>query len=599
MAAAGLLAFASCEDQLDSTSQSTYNDQVVFSNAQLAEKAVFGIYSYFSQTNSHRGRYMPYYGMNTDAECYYDMSKPESDTKSSLACYSAYTADNWMCAGNNGDANAYSNFFNAIENANYCIDGIQKYGDWKNDGDLRYLLGEAMTLRAQYYYDLIRAWGDVPFRFEPVNSSTLYLPKADRDSIYKRLISDLKTAADYLPWPNTTERTKTVERVNKAYCLGLRARLILMAYGYSQRPNSLDDPDGSTVRRSSDPYLTSDGILKEALADLENIINNSGCKLNSSYESIWDDLATDVISSGGEPIFEIPFAAGRGRFFYHFGVYHATKSAHCTKNNMGGQNIPAPTLYYEYDNGDLRRDVNCVPYKWNNGGYTMEQINKGQGRPGFNFGKYDYERMNRVVSSNDDGVNLIVIRYADILLMASEIANELGDLATAKKYFLPVRERAFSEADRQTEVTDYINAITSKDQMLKAIQKERLLEFPGEMLRKQDLIRWNILGSTVKEEVQKIGALHNRSGQYADVPTDVWTRTVDGKLEVYGLSRGETGTPSGDGWTKLDYDFIQAATPDEYVNGYYVNDPDQKQFWPIFLSDINSSNGVLINNYGY
>ena len=77
-----------------------------------------------------------------------------------------------------------------------------------------------------------------------------------------------------LPWPNETERTKTNERVNKAFALGLRARLILMASGYAQRPNSLDDTEGSSIRRSSDPELTSDNLLREAYNDLKSIISS-------------------------------------------------------------------------------------------------------------------------------------------------------------------------------------------------------------------------------------------------------------------------------------------------------------------------------------
>ena len=61
--------------------------------------------------------------------------------------------------------------------------------------------------------------------------------------------------------------------------------------------------------------------------------------------------------------------------------------------------------------------------------------------------------------------------------------------------------------------------------MLKAIQKERLLEFPGEMLRKQDLIRWNLLGTAVRQTVTDMRALRDRTGKYADVPTVVYTRT--------------------------------------------------------------------------
>ncbi len=591
------LALNSCDNYLDESSESEYNDNTVFSNYSLAEDAVRSIYSYFAQTNSHRARYMPYYGMNTDAEVYYDLASPNSDEKTSLCSYSAFQANGWMGSGSN--ANSYTCFFNGIEDANCCIEGLRNYGNVESNADMAYLLGEALTLRAQYYFDLIRAWGDVPARFEPVTSGTLYMPKSDRDVIYKQIIADLKEAAGYLPWPGASTQTSTTERVNKAYALGLRARLILMAEGYAERPNSLDDPSGYTVRRSTDSELTGTALLQEAYADLQNIINNAGLRLNSTYESIWDELAQDVITSNRESIFEIPFASGRGRFFYHFGVYHKTKSPHLSATNKGGQNCPVPTLYYEYDNGDQRRDVNCVPYKWNNDGYTMDNLGNGQAAPSFNFGKYDYERMNREVKSNDDGVNLPVIRYADILLMASEIANELGDLSAAKNYFTQVRQRAFSEADRAEHVTAYVNAITTKDQMLEAIKHERLLEFPGEMLRKEDLIRWNKLGDEVKSTVTKLQQLKNRTGEYATVPHDVYTRTVDGKFQYYGLARGENSTPSGDGWTKLDYDFISTVVTDDMLNNFYVNDPDSRQYWPIFQTDIDASNGALINNYGY
>ncbi len=593
---AGMLV-VSCDDYLDSESKSSYTEDVVFSNVTLAEDAVINIYSYFAQTNSHRARYMPYYGMNTDAEYYDDLASPASDEKTSLCSYSAFSSNSWM--GSASNANSYTCFFNAIEAANCCIRGIRQYGNPESDETMAYLLGESLTLRAQYYYDLVRAWGDVPARFEPVDENTVYMSKSDRDVIYKQVIDDLKEAAGYLPWPGQATRTTTVERVNKAYALGLRARLVLMASGYSQRPLSLDDPENSVVRLSTDPDLTSTSLLQEAYDGLKDVIANSGCSLNSTYESVWDELCQDVITSNRESIFEIPFASGRGRFFYHFGVYHNTTSDHITQVGYGGQNCVVPTLYYEYEAADTRRDVNCAPYKWDDGRYTMANLGTGTKNPSFNFGRYDYERMNRTVTANDDGVNLPVLRYADVLLMAAELANTLEGVSAAKTYFQPVRERAFEAADRTEYVTNYLAGISTQEQMLQAIQKERLLEFPGEMLRKQDLIRWNILGETVKATVEKMRNLRNRTGEYADVPTMVYTRLVDGKLEVYGLSRGEFGTPEGEGWEELDYDFITTVVKDDLLNNFYINDPDTRQYWPIFSTDLDSSNGYLMNNYGY
>lgn len=71
----------SCNDYLDVESESQYNDKVVFSNTPLAENTVISIYSWFAATNSHRARYMPYYGMNTDAECYFDMAQLRRTTR--------------------------------------------------------------------------------------------------------------------------------------------------------------------------------------------------------------------------------------------------------------------------------------------------------------------------------------------------------------------------------------------------------------------------------------------------------------------------------------------------------------------------------------
>ena len=101
------------------------------------------------------------------------------------------------------------------------------------------MLGEALTLRAIYYADLMKAHGDVPARFDPVTSATIYLPKSNRDIIYKQLIQDLGEAATLVPWPNETAATNSVERINKAFVKGFRARLALVASGFQQYPDCI------------------------------------------------------------------------------------------------------------------------------------------------------------------------------------------------------------------------------------------------------------------------------------------------------------------------------------------------------------------------
>ncbi len=84
-----------------------------------------------------------------------------------------------------------------------------------------------------------------------------------------------------------------------------------------------------------------------------------------------------------------------------------------------------PHVFYDYDQADSRRNVTCVPYRY---GAAVNGIAKQElgALDTWYFGKYRYEWMKRfVTSTNDDGVNKMYMRYAEILLMAAETANEL------------------------------------------------------------------------------------------------------------------------------------------------------------------------------
>ncbi|MBO6249392.1 MAG: RagB/SusD family nutrient uptake outer membrane protein, partial [Bacteroidales bacterium] len=119
-----------------------------------------------------------------------------------------------------------------------------------------------------------------------------------------------------------------------------------------------------------------------------------------------------------------------------------------------------PTMWFKYDQNDIRRDITCVNWRWNS--------NDEPELPGIQrwyFGKYRFEWMTShpYTGGNDDGVKPVVLRYSDVLLMAAEIANELGDTQEAKKYLLQVRQRAFKGHEDDAEA--YVSAISSKDDM--------------------------------------------------------------------------------------------------------------------------------------
>ena len=139
--------------------------------------------------------------------------------------------------------------------------------------------------------------------------------------------------------------------------------------------------------------------------------------LEGSFEEIWRDMMKREVAAGGEALFVIPFADNRGQWMNNYAIKHYTADKYCGKANAGGTIGPVPTLYYEYDRNDRRRDISCIPYRWNGGRQELENIQK------WYSGKYRYEWMNEVVSGNDCGIKPIVMRYADVLLMAAEAAS--------------------------------------------------------------------------------------------------------------------------------------------------------------------------------
>jgi len=590
-----LVGLASCD--MDAPAESALDEQGVFTSYVLAEQDVMGICQSFCETNSYRGRFLPYYGLNTDIEW---MVKPSStkvgdNDKNDLVGYNTSPSNKQMNTANN----AYAMFYQGIERANLAIKGLRAYGGATPGTDMGQLLGEAITLRAVLYLDLIKGWGDVPYRFEPNNADNVYLPRQDRDTIYLRLLDDLKEAEDLCYWPKENKITSTTERVSKAFVKGLRARIALYAGGYSQRA------DG-TIRLSGDPRLAPAEMYKIAAEECEDIINQ-GCNVLGTFEKNFKDLCLEDVTAGKESIYEIPFSPTRGRVMFTLGVEHHTKDKY-TKQAHGGVNGPATTLWYDYDVEDVRRDITCVPYEWNNGAQYIEGVDN------FDFGKLRYEWMTRVVDNDqDDGINWQYLRLADVYMMAAEAENELGNTSIAWTYLKPILDRALPAA----KVSELQAKYTASQQAFReGIYDQRAFEFAGEMLRKADLIRWNIIDQKMAEAKTKLDQLRNREGVYSDLPEYIYYRNVgtdNETLEIYGMNHGDTDEKgqellnSDQGWRTLQNSegepskwLSTSSIKDEVINGIYYNTPSQHEYWPIWQVFIDGSNGYIDNSWlGY
>lgn len=575
------MSMVSCD--LTQPTPSAFDQSVVFSNYTLAESNIFGIYQCLGETNCHRGRYLPYYGFNTDIEM---ATNTSAGDKLDLSYYD--------CKPNNGQMDLsngpFTKLMEGVERSNMIIKFLRQY----MTQDMTPLLGEALTARAFLYCELIKGYGEVPFRFEPVTSETAYINKAERDLLYDQLLKDLEEAVGCLGYkgykPNRTDR------VSKAFAEGLYARVALMAVGSSWRPDADKVGTGNLgSKRYSDLFQgeKKEAVLTTALRFLDDAIRTGGFSLYKDYEQLWFDFNNMDLTAGKEIMFSIPFSDSRGRWNYSFAVKDNDEFG------QGGQAGPTPFLYYMYADGDLRRDISCV--NWRTEKKPQEYVPAGQLK--WYFGKFRFEWMLNqpyTKGSNDDGIKPVYMRLADVHLMAAEIANELGDLDKAVEYFTPVRDRAFG--GNHAKAFAGVN-VSSKAAMLKTIQDERAFEFVGEMLRKQDLIRWGILKERLDYSKQQIAAYANLEGIYANHGPALWYKQVAGGIEFYGLKERATDAVSpGEGYK------LQSATyfkyddsVETYAGCVYKSDinPEQHMYWPIPAQVITNSQGSLFNDYGY
>ena len=634
------LTLVACEKDFFETESPSAMDEAVFKSADLTQQAIGAIYNCFGEDKSFRNRLCGgYVAMNTDIE---HCSKTED---AEYAAYNMTGGTGNLSTSNGKDPWAYLN--SAIERANVVIDGIRLHSD-TTDATFKYLLGEALTLRAFCYLEMVKLWGDVPACFESFNghnSEVLYTKKQDRNVVFEQLRIDLKDAARLMPWSAQCPGNagNYTGRPSKALAYGLLARMDLMYAGLAMRPDVFTE--GGT-KACSVQYNVKDAgkrqeLYQEAVWACAQVIKQEDVKFKDNFEDVFKDLCQDVTDySKSEWIWALPFLDGaRGQVLALTGNKMSTNCAGNLINTIsfgqGNTNNAktqamieiVPTFYYAYDKNDKRRDITILPWTWeyDNGegtgsSYTdkvfpgvsatdkklyQKQSNVGQ----MYLGKLRVEWMKRSYSSNEDCIDMPVLRYTDILLMFAEAAigsregNAPGNLygISPQQCLDRVRARA---------------GLASKPLDFDAIVDERAFEFCGENLRKYDLMRWGLLREKLEKAQADVYDLQKGIGAYAGRPDSVYFHFVrndayaqNGAAYIFdrfiGLDLDATRPAEFDkenGWVAKSF-FDKEGVPNITTENWYLfkdgTNIDMHQYWPIFDVNIAASNGTLWNDYEY
>lgn len=334
----------------------------------------------------------------------------------------------------------WSAFYNGIDRANLVIDRIPKM-DVYNSGSsdqkaaLNRMLGEAKFLRGFYYSELVRLWGDVPFKLK--NSETgdnLKLPLTDRYQIYAQIIKDMQEGADLLPAALPTD-----ERVNKFGAKAILARVALAAGGYSLRA------DG-TMQRPAD-YKT---YYQLAQTQINEVIGSGLYTLNPDYSMVFKNQSIQKFEPK-ESLFEAGVytstLATTNQSSY--GTFNAPQTAGSTTSPYGTtQNrcFVTKTFYDTFKDGDLRRDFSIAKYSLDASGNRLSLLTNNRIWAPAKWSR-EYQNNSNLERVNTN-INTVLMRYSDVLLMRAEVENELngGPNALAYEAINTVRRRAYGQA---------------------------------------------------------------------------------------------------------------------------------------------------------
>lgn len=294
--------------------------------------------------------------------------------------------------------------YRTLSSANDAIKGINPVEGIGLDAEqtkLNDILGQSYFVRAWIYFSLVRLWGDVPLPLEPTTADKIHLPKTPAKDVYEQVISDAQNAAKYM---------------NGAMGVGYPkqyAANMLLAKVYMH-------------------LATADAALQDVGANYWQLAYDEAIKVYGQYTLVSDfaHLFDDNESENTEEsIFEIQFSemvtSDYGRVF--------TPQWYLNVNTFGQQQINAE-VYDRHEAaypGDPRiASTFLSEYTQTNNGNTITTYPTRAVRPSGNWRfsfPYSFKTSlkNTALDTRNHNRNVVLYRYADLLLMLAEISNEL------------------------------------------------------------------------------------------------------------------------------------------------------------------------------
>lgn len=356
-------------------------------------------------------------------------------------------------------------FYRIIHRANIVLDNAEGVTEEITESLRSRIIGEALFLRAWGYFELVSLWGGVPLMTTMATSIESASPRATEEEVYQQIITDLTEAIDRLP-AKGAYGTADIGRATNAAARALLAKVHMFRGEYALAKPHLEN-------------IINSGEYSLVPRYLDNFEEENEHNQESIFEIIMTRSFGDADVWGGDGS-GISFSTFRGQEYSPVAWRNLVPSRSLVqefeKEENGAEKDDPRFSYNFYQIGDTYNNGNNV--------LTPDAVQGDNERPSWRKYTMIYKQPAENMAS---GINFRVIRYADVLLMMAEVENELGNTAAALPFLNATRQRA-DVAMPLYPTSQY--PVGNQEEMRRAIQHERRVEFPGEQIRNRDIRRW-------------------------------------------------------------------------------------------------------------
>lgn len=432
-----MISTGSCTDFLDESDKSNFTLDNYFTKPEHATSVVNSIYQDL--------RPMTESGFNGAPWMMVEFATGLADTELGQAQYSLFVKDLVNNSDNGYGQTIWTSYYRGIANANLAIANVPSIN--MDETKKQKLIGEAKFLRAYYYFNLVRIFGNIPLITEPVDltSENLYASPANPEDVYNQIVKDLTEAEG--------SGLLNLDATGRA-SLGAVKSLLSSVYLTMA---------GHPLKKGNDYY-------KKAADKAKEVIDSKAFSLFTSYNDLHNPSKKNI----GENIFMAQFAPFIMPSSWQVSIVPYNRGISAYSAETGGI-FANEEFVRSYEPNDKRvREKEFY--------YTSYSLRADRTKELALGDFYIYKHFDEVanLSTTSSGMNWPILRYAEVLLIFAEASNEVsGPNSQAYEAINAIRKRA--------ELPDL--AGLSKDELREAVWREKWFELSYENKTWFDMVR--------------------------------------------------------------------------------------------------------------